>query len=70
MLVNKLRQTELRKRPGVAEAIDWAAALLCLDIQTLKGQEEQIEKTLTCLLKTKEDHAKVNVNQLVKAVTS
>ena len=70
MLVSKLRQTELRKRPGVAESIDWAASLLCLDIQSLKGREEEIEKTLTCLLKTREDRARVNVNQLVKAVTS
>lgn len=70
MLVSRLRQTELRKRPGVAEAIDWAAALLCLDIESLKGREEEIEQTLTCLLKTKEDRARVNVKQLVGAVTS
>ena len=31
--VQELRRAELYKRPGVAETLDWAAALLALDRQ-------------------------------------
>ncbi len=73
VLLAKLRQMDLRKRPGVAEAIDWAEALLCLDIDDLKasmsdGEDRQVEQTLSCLLKTREDQRRVTVNQLVSSL--
>jgi len=67
-LVAKLRDMDLRKRPGIAETIDWAQALLCLDIESLKGNDEIIAQTMTCLLKTKEDQAKVTVPPLVNSL--
>lgn len=68
-LVSRLRSMELRKRPGIAETIDWAKALLCYDIETLKDKEEIVEQTMTCLLKTREDRAAVKVPQLMNSVS-
>lgn len=59
-LVEGLRREELRKVPGVAETLDWAAALVGLDIRDLKDQPELIHDTLICLLKTHEDRARVS----------
>ena len=53
--VQALRQLELRKKPGIAETLDWAAALLKLDITTLDTEPEQVRDSLVCLLKTRED---------------
>lgn len=71
-LLAKIRLMDLRKRPGVAEAIDWAQALLCLnvqDLQTIAGSHEmdQVEKTLSCLLKTRDDQARVSLHELLRA---
>lgn len=68
-LVAKLRSMELRKRPGIAETIDWAQALLCFDIASLKDHEEIVEQTLTCLLKTRDDQARVQVPQLLNSLS-
>ena len=51
--VQELRQAELYKPPGVAETLDWAAALQAMDCQTL--DEEAIRDTLGVLLKYQED---------------
>jgi MoxR-like ATPase len=53
--VGRLRKEELRKVPGVAESLDWAAALLGLGVSDLHGQPEVIHDTLLCLLKTRAD---------------
>lgn len=53
--VQTLRQLELRKKPGIAETLDWAAALLKLDITTLDTDPAQVRDSLVCLLKTRED---------------
>ncbi len=55
--VQKLRGLELRKRPGTAETLDWAAALLQLGIATLAAEPGSIADTMVCLLKTREDQA-------------
>jgi len=57
--VQALRKTELRRRPGLAETLDWAAALLALKVLSLDNAPEQILGTLVCLLKTKEDREAV-----------
>ena len=58
-LVEGLRKEELRKVPGVAETLDWAAALVGLDVRDLKDQPELVHDTLMCLLKTHEDLARI-----------
>ena len=51
--VQRLRSADLTKVPGIAETIDWAAALAALGAQRL--EPEQIERTLGALLKYQED---------------
>ncbi len=58
-LIDSLRKEELRKVPGVAETLDWAAALVGLDVRDLKDQPEMVHDTLMCLLKTHEDRARI-----------
>lgn len=53
--VQSLRRLELRKRPGIAETLDWAAALLKLGVDRLDRNPETLRETLVCLLKTRED---------------
>jgi len=53
--VQKLRQESLKKTPGVAETLDWAAALMHLQARELEQSMPQIEATLGCLLKTQAD---------------
>jgi hypothetical protein len=43
----------------VAETLDWAAALVGLEVRDLKDQPEIVHDTLMCLLKTHEDRARV-----------
>ena len=50
---------ELRKVPGVAETLDWAAALVGLDVRDLHDAPETVHETLMCLLKTHEDKSRV-----------
>ena len=53
--VQRLRDSDLTKVPGVAETIDWAAALVALGTKQL--EPEQVERTLGALLKYQEDVA-------------
>ncbi|HWA58956.1 MAG TPA: MoxR family ATPase [Gemmatimonadales bacterium] len=53
--VQRLRQTDLTKLPGIAETLDWAAALTALGARTLEAG--QVEETLGVLLKYQEDVA-------------
>jgi MoxR-like ATPase len=57
-MVEKIRKEELRKVPGVAETLDWAAALVGLDVRDLQVAPEAVHETLMCLLKTREDKAR------------
>ena len=52
-LVQELRGLELYKVPGVSETLDWVAALIALDRQTL--DPDTVEQTLGVVLKAKED---------------
>jgi len=58
-MVERLRKEDLRKVPGVAETLDWAAALVGLDIADLHAAPEVVHETMMCLLKTREDSARV-----------
>ena len=53
--VQDLRRLDLRKKPGIAETLDWAAALLRLDVTSLDADPQAIMDSLVCLLKTRED---------------
>jgi len=58
-MVEGIRKEELRKVPGVAETLDWAAALVGLDVRDLHDAPETVHETLMCLLKTQEDKVRV-----------
>ena len=58
-MVEGVRKEELRKVPGVAETLDWAAALLGLGVENLHDAPETVYETLRCLLKTQEDRARL-----------
>ncbi|WP_024506163.1 MoxR family ATPase [Bradyrhizobium sp. ARR65] len=58
-MVQGVRKEDLRKVPGVAETLDWAAALVGLDIRDLHDLPEVVHEALMCLLKTKEDRARM-----------
>jgi len=59
--VQKLREEELEKTPGVAEMLDFAAALMGLGIADLSDSPAVMQSTLTTLLKTQSDQAQVTV---------
>jgi MoxR-like ATPase len=59
-MVAAIRKEDLRKVPGVAESIDWAAALAGLGVVDLRQEPEAVYETLGCLLKTNEDRRKVS----------
>src|ERR1700730_10586602 len=50
-MVEGIRKEELRKVPGVAETLDWAAALVGLDVRDLHDAPEAVHETLMCLLR-------------------
>lgn len=58
--VQELRRVDLYKLPGVAETLDWSAALVALDEKDLS--ERAVNDTLGALLKYQDDVAKVQGN--------
>ena len=56
--VQGVRRMDLKKKPGITETLDWAAALLRLDIAAIDVDgAERIIETLSTLIKTREDRA-------------
>jgi MoxR-like ATPase len=56
--VQSVRRLELQKKPGIAETLDWAAALLRLGVAVIdKDGAERILDTLSALIKTRDDRA-------------
>ncbi|MGE0442585.1 MAG: AAA family ATPase [Gemmatimonadales bacterium] len=55
--VQRLRSSDLSKLPGVAETLDWAAALESLDARQLTPAD--VDRTLGVLLKYQEDVARI-----------
>lgn len=53
--IQNLRQQKMRKTPGVAESLDWAASLMNLDVQDLSESLDSIDITLSCIAKTQDD---------------
>ncbi|MGH7832907.1 MAG: AAA family ATPase, partial [Candidatus Binatia bacterium] len=53
LFMQQVRQMNFYKRPGVAETLDWAAALMTLNRQEL--DRRTLEETMGCVFKYKED---------------
>lgn len=51
--MQRVRQMNFYKRPGVAETLDWALALITLNRQVL--DEKTLEETMGCIFKYRED---------------
>ncbi len=58
-MVGLIRKEDLRKAPGIAETLDWAATLAGLDISHLRDEPELAHETLMCLIKTAEDKSRM-----------
>jgi MoxR-like ATPase len=63
--VQRVRDQELYKRPGVAESLDWAEALQYLNTQVLDA--ETVNATLGMILKYQDDVVRVR-GQVVEAI--
>jgi MoxR-like ATPase len=64
--MQKLRQVSFYKRPGIAETLDWAQALLHLNQATLVP--ETIRETVGCILKYHEDVEKFKRDEMERVV--
>jgi MoxR-like ATPase len=60
-MVGMIRKEDLRKAPGVAETLDWAATLAGLEIRHLRDEPETVHQTLMCLIKTAEDKSRLTL---------
>jgi MoxR-like ATPase len=56
--VQSVRRMDLQKKPGIAETLDWTAALLRMGISVIEDEgAERILDTLSALIKTRDDRA-------------
>jgi MoxR-like ATPase len=65
--IARMRQSDIQKPPGIAEAIDWVAALGILGVKELDS--EAIDRTLGTVLKYSEDQELIRENGLEVLVT-
>jgi MoxR-like ATPase len=65
--VQKLREGDYFKLPGVAETIDWAQALAALDAKAL--EPGVVDETLGVLLKYQDDIAKLKGEEAARLIT-
>lgn len=70
LFVQTLREWDIRKRPGVAETIDWARALCGFDVTSLADSPAIVRSTLSCLLKTTEDRQFVSEQDIESLLTA
>ncbi|NYT44982.1 MoxR family ATPase [Alcaligenaceae bacterium] len=69
--VQSLRGLDLKKKPGIAETLDWISALLQLDLRTLdENGTERILDSLSALVKTHEDRARLTRPVIQKMVAA
>jgi MoxR-like ATPase len=66
--VQRLRQRDLRKMPGVAETIDWAQALMRLQVERIDA--DAVRLTLGCLLKDEHDVRQARAVSIEELVAS
>jgi hypothetical protein len=62
-----MRDSDVQKPPGVAEAIDWVAALTVLGVEELDVQA--VDRTLGSVLKYSEDQEVVRAAGLAELVS-
>ncbi|MBK0399477.1 MoxR family ATPase [Limibaculum sp. M0105] len=67
-VVQALRHEELEKKPGIAEMLDWAAALSGLGINDLSDDPAAVQASLVCLLKTAGDRDAVPPELLARLI--
>jgi len=65
--LQKLRDHELRKQPGIAETLDWASALMEQSVETLTADAFVVNSSRSCLLKTQDDVARLD-NEKVSSI--
>jgi MoxR-like ATPase len=65
--VSRMRDSDIQKPPGIAEAIDWVAALTLLGVAQL--DEPSADRTLGSVLKYREDQELVRAAGLAKLVS-
>ncbi|MFK8078909.1 MAG: AAA family ATPase [Granulosicoccus sp.] len=57
--VQALRKEDLEKKPGIAEMLDWAAALCGLGVADITDDPQVLQASLVCLLKTQADNGQM-----------
>ena len=68
--VQNLRREDLQKTPGIAETLDWVRALHKLELKALPEDPETILRTLTCLLKTRDDRFQITPEEVRRLAES
>ena len=66
--VQMVRKQDLQKKPGIAETLDWAAALIGFGVRDLRDDPELVRETLLCLLKTHPDQASMGAEVVERLV--
>ncbi len=66
--VQAVRREDLRKKPGIAETLDWAAALVGLGVHDMAADSETVHDTLMCLLKTREDQEQLPIEVVERLI--
>jgi MoxR-like ATPase len=62
--MQRIRREDFYKRPGVAESIDWAEALLTLGVSDLDA--DTVDATLGCILKYKADQDRLRSSGIAR----
>ncbi|MFK7893338.1 MAG: AAA family ATPase [Granulosicoccus sp.] len=62
-VVQKLRSSAMRKAPGIAETLDWAASLMQLGVSDIRNSLPEIQQSLVSLIKTREDLAAIQQDE-------
>lgn len=69
--VHAVREMALRRKPGLAETLDWVAALLRLNVSALdENGVDRVMDSLAALVKTREDQASLTRQVVEKLVAS
>ena len=58
--VQAIRKEDIDKKPGIAETLDWAAALAGLEVGDLREDPQALHDSLLCLLKTDRDRRAIS----------
>ncbi len=64
--VRALRAEDLAKKPGIAETLDWVAALAGLGVRDVTADPATVLATLGCLLKTEPDLRSVTIEVVAR----